>query len=98
MLSASMNNVSCGGLTAASVKHYLLRAAGCYLLLLRHHYHHQESICTCSKLVGGDFKRLDLQSECVEGEGWYHSQNLLCVAHVRAAKRTSQVVETGVTG
>lgn len=53
---------------------------------------------TCSKLFGGDFKGLDLQSECVEGEGWYDSQNLLCVAHVGVAKRTPQVVETSVAG
>lgn len=53
---------------------------------------------TCSKLVVGDFKGLDLQFECVEREGWRHGQNLLCVAHVGATKRTAQVVETGVAG
>lgn len=53
---------------------------------------------TCGKLVVGDFKGLDLQFECVEREGWCHGQNLLCVAHVGAAKCTTQVVETGVAG
>lgn len=58
----------------------------------------KESICTCRKLVVGDTEGLNLQFECVEGESWYHSQNLLCVAHVGVAERTLQVVETGVTG
>lgn len=58
----------------------------------------KESISTCSKLVGGDFKWLDLQSECVEGEGWHHDQSLLSVAHVGAAQRAPQVVQTGVAG
>lgn len=57
----------------------------------------KETFCTCSKLVGGDLEGLDLQFECVEGEGRYHSQSLLCVAHVGASLRTPQVVETGVT-
>lgn len=56
------------------------------------------SLCTCSKLVGGDSKGLYLQTECVEGERWRHGQNLLCVAHVGVAERATQVAQTGVTG
>ncbi len=58
----------------------------------------KETLCTCRKLLVSDSEGLDLQSECIEREGWYHSQNLLCVAHVGAAQCTPQVVETGVAG
>ncbi len=56
----------------------------------------KENICTCSELLVRDSKGLDLQLECVEREGWNHSQDLLCVAHVGAAKCTPHVVQTGV--
>lgn len=56
------------------------------------------SLCTCSKLVGGDSKGLNLQIERVEGEGWRHNQNLLCFAHVGVAQRATQVAQAAVTG
>ena len=56
----------------------------------------KDRLSTCSELFGGDSKGLDLQSERVEGEGWYYNQSLLCVAHVGVAHCTPQVVQTGV--
>lgn len=53
---------------------------------------------TCSKLVGGDSKGLDLQAERVEGEHRRHSQDLLCVAHVGVTKGATQVAQTGIIG
>lgn len=55
-------------------------------------------IITCCKLLRCDAKRLHLQSEGVESEGRHHLQGLLRVAHVGAAQRASQEVQTGVTG